>query len=146
MRRDNHLAGLAIGYAQRFIGLPYRWGGDDPLEGFDCSGLVIEVLKSVGLLGRRYDATAAQLFKVFPPATGPHPGCLAFWSSSRVDRIVHVEIVINSDQTLGASGGGRHTSSTARAADHNAYIKIRPIGWRQPQAPMLTDPFAVVAA
>jgi len=28
----------------------YLWGGDDPLAGFDCSGFVIEILKSVGIL------------------------------------------------------------------------------------------------
>ena len=35
-------------YALSFLGTPYRWGGDDPLEGFDCSGLVQELLASIG--------------------------------------------------------------------------------------------------
>src|SRR5262245_24009514 len=40
---------------------PYAWGGDDSITGFDCSGLVIEGLRSVGLLARDGDWTAADL-------------------------------------------------------------------------------------
>ena len=35
--------------AWKYIGKFYKWGGDDP-SGFDCSGFVIEILKSVGIL------------------------------------------------------------------------------------------------
>lgn len=51
----------AIRYAQSFIGVRYYWsdgthqqaGNDDPVLGFDCSGLISEVLRGVGLLGGR---------------------------------------------------------------------------------------------
>jgi cell wall-associated NlpC family hydrolase len=35
--------------ALALLGVPYRWGGNDPSRGLDCSGLVRHVFKSVGL-------------------------------------------------------------------------------------------------
>jgi cell wall-associated NlpC family hydrolase len=35
--------------ALALLGVPYRWGGNDPSHGLDCSGLVRHVFKSVGL-------------------------------------------------------------------------------------------------
>lgn len=35
--------------ALSLLGVPYRWGGDDPTRGLDCSGLVRHVFKAVGL-------------------------------------------------------------------------------------------------
>ena len=29
-----------VQYLDHFIGTVYQWGGDDPMDGFDCSGLV----------------------------------------------------------------------------------------------------------
>ena len=48
--------------ALSYRGTPYVWGGDDP-SGFDCSGFVLECLKSVGLLPERADLTADRLMK-----------------------------------------------------------------------------------
>ena len=36
-------------YAKSFIGKPYSWAGETPMGGFDCSGLVQTILRSVGL-------------------------------------------------------------------------------------------------
>lgn len=142
MARQNDRLTIAHAVWNRALGLPYRWGGDDPLDGFDCSGLVIEGLKSCGLFPADDDDTAAELAKRYPPAVIPDQGMLVFWGAPR---IIHVEIVwtVLGEQvfTLGASGGGSRTTGRAEAVQQNAYVKIRPkSGWVA-----LVDPFAGVS-
>ena len=110
------------------VGRPYRWGGDDPINGFDCSGFVIECLQSVGVLPDG-DWTAQGLYNRFKanPRTGNFElGDLVFFSKN-VESITHVEIMLNGELAVGASGGGSATISSDVAAKQNAYIKIRPI-------------------
>ena len=128
----------AIAIAFHFLGEPYRWGGDDPLAGFDCSGLMIEILRSVGCLPRGGDWTAAQLATHWPRTEALRPGCLLFWASGGA--ITHVEMVYQTAPllTIGASGGGSKTTDRAAAIAQDAYVKIRPAraGWVQQ-----VDPF-----
>jgi hypothetical protein len=146
--RDNDLALLAGNYAWSFIGIPYRWGGDDP-SGFDCSGLAVEVLQGVGLFDRKADDNANGLFHRFPSVEKPHRGCLAFWGrrdDSRL-RATHVEIVVKTRDaqtwTVGASGGGSKTKTEADAWRQNAFVKLRPVHGPGARADFLgyCDPF-----
>ena len=56
---------IASSLAFKFIGKPYVWAGDDAIAGFDCSGFIIEILKSVGILPRSGDWAACHLYEVF---------------------------------------------------------------------------------
>jgi cell wall-associated NlpC family hydrolase len=117
---------LVLKIAWNYQGKFYKWGGDDP-SGFDCSGLVIECLKSTGDLPRGGDWRARDLFKMFVlvPSDQRQPGDLVFWSNSS-GVIIHVEIVINNECSIGASGGGSKTLTYEDAIEQNAFIKIRP--------------------
>lgn len=130
----------ALEYGRLFLGKLYRWGGDDP-SGFDCSGLMVEILKSVGKLPRDGDWTAQTLSERFPVTAVLKPGVLVFWN--RGAHIGHVEMIwaVHGDtvQTIGASGGGSSTTTDEAAIRDNAFVKIRPVvaGWVK-----AVDPFA----
>jgi len=119
---------LAVEYVSRYVGHWYKWGGDDP-SGFDCSGLAIEMLKSVGIVPRRYDTTASGLWEEFEDYRRVYAekGFLVFFGE---EQPTHVEICINRSLALGASGGGSKTLSEMNAIRDNAFIKVRPIGSR----------------
>jgi hypothetical protein len=131
-------------YAQLFVGLPYLWGGDDPMGGFDCSGLVCEVLQSVGILKHGSDFTAEMLYQKFKKnlRAEPSEGCLVFWGAPKK---THIEMVIFKNDTLcqliGASGGGSATTNLEMAKKSNAYVKIRPLD-QKPGWTAIVDPFA----
>jgi cell wall-associated NlpC family hydrolase len=123
----------AIEYAKQFIGLPYIWGGDDPLTGFDCSGLVQEILASVGL-DPEGDQTAQGLYDYFVKRpntkTAQGPGALVFFGQS-ITKITHIGFMINDFQMIEAGGGGSKTLSLKDAATQNAFVKIRPASRRK---------------
>jgi hypothetical protein len=126
--------------AVAYLGTPYRWGGDDP-SGFDCSGLVIECLKSVGLLDEKDDFTADGLMRRLADreVADPRSGALLF----RVNpsgRAEHVAICLDTCFEIGASGGCRQTAKPTEAWRDNAYVKIRPIS-NPPGRRRICDPF-----
>lgn len=112
--------------AWHFIGLPYIWGGDDPIKGFDCSGLCVELLKSFGKLPKKGDWNAMALSRMFPIAIGPGRGILVFFGSS-IDNVTHVGFCIDKKFMIEAGGGGRDNNDIEDAIVKNAYIRIRPI-------------------
>ena len=117
----------ALKIAWSYCGKWYKWGGDDP-SGFDCSGFIVEILKSVGMIGRKRDYTASGMWHEFQHLKmgKPKAGALVFWTGGH-GGIVHVEICIDEELAIGASGGGSKTLTEADAIKHNAFIKVRPI-------------------
>jgi cell wall-associated NlpC family hydrolase len=45
---SQQLARKVVAYARRQVGVPYRYGGNSPSTGFDCSGLVYAAYHSIG--------------------------------------------------------------------------------------------------
>jgi len=121
---------VAVELAWRMWGLPYIWGGDDAVSGFDCSGMRVEILQSVGLLPDG-DWSASMLWGRFAEfeVDKPIPGAGVYWATPQ-GNIRHVETCIGDGLSIGASGGGRNIKTRADAILHNAFVKIRPIGGR----------------
>jgi len=138
--KAQYLRAKAVDYAWAWIGTPYVWGGDD-FSGFDCSGLVIEILKGVGLLPHNYDTTANGLYIRYASKAVEKgsAGCLVFWFNSKMVA-KHVEMMIDDLHTIGASGGGSSTKTIADAIAQNAFIKMRPF-WYRGDIFKIVDPF-----
>lgn len=124
---------LALKIAWSFLGKPYRWGGNDPLGGFDCSGFIVEILKSTGHMRRGSDLTASGIWDTFDQykVLDPYPGCLVFWQNVN-GAVIHVELCLDNIYSIGASGGGGSTMTMQDAIEQDAYIKIRPFNSRKP--------------
>lgn len=122
-----------IPYALTLALTPYQWGGESPLTGLDCSGLVQELLRSVGM-DPPGDQSAQDLYSYFIKnslmVSKTDLGALIFFGTS-VTSITHVAMALNEYQMIEAGGGGRDTLSPQIAAAHNAFVRIRPISNRK---------------
>jgi len=127
--------------AKHYLGTPYIWGGDDP-SGFDCSGFVLECLKSVGEVGEHEDFTADQLMKKYAAneLSAPTGGCLVFYL--RPDGTArHVVIALSPLYHIGADSGGSGDTTPAQAWKDNAYVKVRPTKF-DPATMKAVNPFS----
>ena len=118
-------------YALSFLGVPYRFGGRNRLEGLDCSQFVIEQLVALGGLPHGFDSTAQSLYTRFKDREcPPEIGALAFYGADR-KTITHVALCLNANQMIEAGGGTSSTVSREQAIERNAMVRIRPIRYRK---------------
>lgn len=127
-------------YAKSFLNVPYRYGGDDPMGGLDCSGLCIELLMAAGVWVKGKDATAKGLYQEFVNNSSHNRfdfGALIFFGKS-FDSISHVAFGINHSHMIEAGGGTGNTLTLVDAARDNAWVRIRPINFRRDMLCSLT--------
>ena len=136
---------LLIRYAMSFLGLPYRWGGENPLTGFDCSGLVQEILMSVGI-DPQGDQSAQGLHDWFAPRSthGAYSaGALAFYGPS-LNQITHVAFMVDAYRVIEAGGGGSSTKTLTDATAQNAVVRMRPVKHRKDFLVTLKPNYSVI--
>ncbi len=93
------LGGQAVQIAERYLGVPYVWGGASP-SGFDCSGLVMYVY---GQLGVSLPHNAAAQYESLPHVSESdlQPGDLVFF-----DGLGHVGIYVGGGEIIHAPHTG----------------------------------------
>lgn len=120
-----------IEYAKQMVNIPYQWGGNNPMQGFDCSGLVQWVLASVGQdpAGRQ---NAEQLHDHFVKTgftiPAPQPGALVFYG---IPHINHVALAIDQLRVVEAASGDETTINRDIARKQGACVKIKPFNHRK---------------
>ena len=133
---------LTLQYALSFLGLPYIYGGNSALNGFDCSGLVVEILKSDGKFPNNSDASSASLWKYLKNIgwgeTLKHDfGNLYFYGTK--SKINHVAYGIGDGKIIEAAGGDSTTTTRAKAAAKDANVRLRMFNYRADLVGILSE-------
>lgn len=94
---------LAAG--ERYLGVPYKWGGTDPATGFDCSGFVQQVYADLGVRLPRVSIDQSRAGTAVASMEQAQPGDLVFWRG-RGGRANHIGIYAGNGQFLHAPHSG----------------------------------------
>ncbi|MFO7576824.1 MAG: NlpC/P60 family protein [Pelovirga sp.] len=114
-----------VSTARRFLGVPYRWGGEDR-GGFDCSGLT---MVSYRLNGLDLPRNSRAQFAAGRPVgrTALQQGDLVFFATEGGQRVTHVGLYIGAGQFIHAPRSGQ----TVRVASlSNSYFQRTYVGAR----------------
>jgi cell wall-associated NlpC family hydrolase len=122
-REKSDMGAIAARTAERFVGIPYRWGGDTVVDGMDCSGFARAVYN---LCGVNIPRTSREQYLVGDVVGKGElkDGDLVFFGAS-ADDITHVGIFV---------GNGRFVHAPRRGDDikistlDEAYFQKRFVG------------------
>jgi cell wall-associated NlpC family hydrolase len=125
-RGEKDMGAIAARTAERFVGIPYRWGGENVVDGMDCSGFVRAVYNLCGLSIPR---TSRDQFKAGEsvPKEGLQDGDLVFFGSSE-ESINHVGIYVGNGRFVHAPRRGEEIRVTSV---DESYFEKRFVGARR---------------
>ena len=118
-------AGDLIMNAMSLIGLSYRFGGNSPTQGLDCSGFMQYIFKrSMGITLPRTSAEMATVGQQVDRAN-LKPGDMVFFGSG--GRVSHVGMYIGNDRFIHAPRTGRDIEITSMNGNYwkSRYITAR---------------------
>jgi cell wall-associated NlpC family hydrolase len=127
LRREKSDMGIiAARTAERFVGIPYRWGGDTVVDGMDCSGFVRAVYN---LCGINIPRTSREQYRVGDVVGRDElkDGDLVFFGAS-ADEITHVGIFVGNGRFVHAPRRGDDIKVTAL---DDAYFTKRFVGGKR---------------
>lgn len=85
---------VALDYALAQVGTPYRWGGETPGAGFDCSGLAQAAWAAAGVTLPRVAQDQFAAGPAVPAGQALQPGDLVFFGSASAG-VTHVGLVVD---------------------------------------------------
>jgi hypothetical protein len=99
--------GAVVAEAQKYLGIPYLWGGTDPTKGLDCSGFSQLVFGNLGIDLPRTSSQQATAGRAVASLSEARPGDLVFFdnSSSRAG-VDHVGIYLGNGKMIAAPQAG----------------------------------------
>jgi len=123
---DRDMGAIAARTAERFVGIPYRWGGENVVDGMDCSGFVRAVYNLCGISIPR---TSRDQFKAGDAVTKDalRDGDLVFFGAGE-DKINHVGIYVGGGKFVHAPRQGEEIRVSAV---DESYFEKRFIGARR---------------
>ena len=97
-----------VAKAEQYLGVPYKWGGTSP-SGFDCSGFVYYVLRSMGFNASRTMTTMySQGTEV--EKSKLEPGDVVFFKNTYKSGLSHVGIYVGDGKFIHAPSSGKVVS------------------------------------
>lgn len=129
------------------IGTPYLWGGQNIIEGVDCSGFIRYLLRAVGCLPIN-DLSALGIYQSLVTeyagsSTLPKEGSIIFFGES-TRKINHVAYCVSPLLMIEAYGGPSITDLEKAKAFQNhegAMVKLNPISRRSDVAGCIRPPY-----
>jgi cell wall-associated NlpC family hydrolase len=123
---DRDMGAIAARTAERFVGIPYRWGGENVVDGMDCSGFVRAVYNLCGL---NIPRTSREQFKAGEAVAKDdlRDGDLIFFGASEYS-INHVGIYVGNNRFVHAPKRGEDIRVTSV---EESYFEKRFVGARR---------------
>lgn len=124
-RAQGELRAELVSTARRFLGVPYRWGGEDR-HGFDCSGLT---MVSYRLNGLDLPRNSRSQYRAGQPVArnALQPGDLVFFATRGGRRVTHVGLYIGRGRFIHAPRTGQRVRIAELA---NRYFQRTYVGAR----------------
>lgn len=113
-----------VNMAKSTIGVPYKWGGNSPQRGFDCSGLMSYVHKNA--LGVKIPRTAAKQRDNSRTINYAQlqPGDMLFFKTGK--KTNHVGVYIGNRKFIHAPSGGKRVKIATMDSSywHKRFVKF----------------------
>lgn len=120
--------------AMEYVGVPYIYGGNNPMTGLDCSGFVQLVLKKLGIIEDNMDRTAQDIYNLLVKKLALNSsvkGDCVLCFGKGPDQISHIAISIDDEWMIEAAPGDASVVTIKDAVARCARVQFNKISRRK---------------